>query len=538
MATPKIIADFETQLATAIAIGGTSFTLSSATDDDGVAIPAGTYYFTVDNGSSAKEYLMGTVAGTAVTGVYSVSRQGVETSGAVRAHRVGASVIITDFATYKKYMDGIALVSAPDADASTKGVVQQATQAQVDAGTATGSTSANLYVNPATLRAKAYHDYAADAGGTDAYAITITPAITAYATGQVFTFKANTANTGPATLAVSGLAAKDIKKQVTVALNTGDILAGQIVTVVYDGTNMQLVAPPAPIAPTVQTFVTASTTLGSVTSRFDITDQGSSVFRYTWDGTGTDPGITTATVPTGMVVLIENSTMSNANLGSFVVVASGTNYFDVTNASGVAENDKALTGGYLKTVTAQNYTKPAGLKYAVVEAQGAGACGEPASTNHAGTSGGGGGAYVRKIIAAASIGATETVYVGPGGATSAASATWGIGAGSMTKFGSLLTALGGGLRTGSNVNGGVASGGDVNIDGGPGGTVTLANVPGGDGGNAFLGNGGPGAGVDNSAQAGTGYGGGGSGLCGDNTNGAANGADGAPGILIVTEYYN
>ena len=129
MATPKIIADFETQLATALSVGSTSFTIASATDDDGVALPAGLYYFTVDNASTQKEYFAGTLSGTSVTGVLSVSRQGVETSGAARAHRIGASVIITDFATYKKYMDEIALVSAPDASTGVKGVVEAATLA-------------------------------------------------------------------------------------------------------------------------------------------------------------------------------------------------------------------------------------------------------------------------------------------------------------------------------------------------------------------------------------------------------------------------
>lgn len=151
MATPKIIADFETSLATALAIGGTSFTLASATDDDGVALPNGLYYFTVDNGTSNKEYLAGTLAGTSVTSVLSVSRQGAETSGAARAHRVGASVIMTDFATYKKYMDEIALVSAPDASTSAKGVVEAATTAEIDADTATGSTGAIIAVAPDKL---------------------------------------------------------------------------------------------------------------------------------------------------------------------------------------------------------------------------------------------------------------------------------------------------------------------------------------------------------------------------------------------------
>jgi len=151
MATPKIIADFESQLATAIAVAGTSFTLASATDDDGTALPAGLYYFTVDNGSSSKEYLAGTLSGTSVTGVLSVSRQGVETSGAARAHRVGASVIITDFATYKVYMDEIALVSAPDASTTAKGVLEAGTTAEIDADTASGGTGAALAVTPDKL---------------------------------------------------------------------------------------------------------------------------------------------------------------------------------------------------------------------------------------------------------------------------------------------------------------------------------------------------------------------------------------------------
>ena len=156
MATPKIIADFETQLASAIAVSDTSFTLSSATDDDGVALPSGKYYFTIENGSSNKEYLVGTLSGSTVSSVSTVSRQGTETPGAARAHRIGSSVIISDFLTYKNYMDEIALVSAPDADANTKGVVEEATTAEIDADTATGSTGAELFVAPDALATSKY----------------------------------------------------------------------------------------------------------------------------------------------------------------------------------------------------------------------------------------------------------------------------------------------------------------------------------------------------------------------------------------------
>lgn len=84
--------------------------------------------------------------------------------------------------------------------------------------------------------------YAVDAVGTDAYAITPSPAITAYAAGQQFTFKAGTANTGAASLNVNALGAKTIKKLVSVDLATGDILLNQVITVVYDGTNMQIIS--------------------------------------------------------------------------------------------------------------------------------------------------------------------------------------------------------------------------------------------------------------------------------------------------------
>lgn len=156
MATPKIIADFETQLATALAVGGTSFTLSSATDDDGVALPTGKYYFTIDNGTSQKEYVVGTLASTAVTSVSNVTRQGSESSGVDRAHRVGASVIMTDFLTYKNYIDETTVAGAADANASTKGVVEVPTAAEINAGTSVGGTGASLAISPDQLELSNY----------------------------------------------------------------------------------------------------------------------------------------------------------------------------------------------------------------------------------------------------------------------------------------------------------------------------------------------------------------------------------------------
>lgn len=88
----------------------------------------------------------------------------------------------------------------------------------------------------------ATYTYAPDAQASDSYAITLDPAPSAYATGQSFTFKANTANTGASSLNVNGLGAITLKKQHDQDTATGDIEAGSIVEVVYDGTNFQIIS--------------------------------------------------------------------------------------------------------------------------------------------------------------------------------------------------------------------------------------------------------------------------------------------------------
>jgi hypothetical protein len=85
--------------------------------------------------------------------------------------------------------------------------------------------------------------FAADAGANDTYAATLSPAITAYVTGAHYRFKANTANTGTASVNFNSLGAKTIVKAaggITTTLADNDIRAGQWCDLVYDGTNMQL----------------------------------------------------------------------------------------------------------------------------------------------------------------------------------------------------------------------------------------------------------------------------------------------------------
>jgi hypothetical protein len=190
-AIPKISALFETSLASSLSSAGTSFTVVSATDRDGSAL-SGLYGFIIDEGSADEEFVVGTVSGTTVT----ISKRGcdaddpeTEIAANKKAHRRGASVKITDYPILaylrglangdytfpnklnyashptfssnteivdKKYVDDTAFAGAPDASTTAKGIFEEATQAEIDADTAAGGTSARLAVNPSTLATSKY----------------------------------------------------------------------------------------------------------------------------------------------------------------------------------------------------------------------------------------------------------------------------------------------------------------------------------------------------------------------------------------------
>lgn len=86
-------------------------------------------------------------------------------------------------------------------------------------------------------------NYAADAGANDSYSITLNPAPASYQTGMVIFFKANTVNTGSASINVNGLGAKTIVKRVNTTLANGDIPSQSICMIIYDGTNFKLLNP-------------------------------------------------------------------------------------------------------------------------------------------------------------------------------------------------------------------------------------------------------------------------------------------------------
>lgn len=109
-----------------------------------------------------------------------------------------------------------------------------------------GVNDAAREVMAAVARYRSDTDGVNTSSGTNTITLAASRTMTAYAQGDLFTFKAGGTNTGAATLNVDSLGAKNIYFQ-GAALGGGEITNGQIVTVVYDGTQFQLINPTTPL---------------------------------------------------------------------------------------------------------------------------------------------------------------------------------------------------------------------------------------------------------------------------------------------------
>jgi hypothetical protein len=216
------------------------------------------------------------------------------------------------------------------------------------------------------------------------------------------------------------------------------------------------------------------------------------------------------------------------------LVSTGVQFPDLTTQTTAA----VAGGGYALNayVSPTTWSKPAGLKAVKVTVVGAGGSGvaSPAgSALNRGSSGGGGGGAAIEYIPAPSIPGPVAVTAGPGTNSFGAFCSATAGADGVLLVGT------GGAQGGV---GGVGSGGNIDIAGQAGTAIVATPSPviaigGGTGGSSILGGGGrSGAGptgVARPGSAGGNYGGGGGGGTATNSTGGA----GAPGIVIVEEFY-
>jgi hypothetical protein len=241
----------------------------------------------------------------------------------------------------------------------------------------------------------------------------------------------------------------------------------------------------------------------------------------------------------------------------FVLTSNGTGVAPSFQAAGVPTfqvNTQVFT-------SSGTYTPTAGMAYCIVElvggGGGGGGCGAPGATNISAGSGGCAGDYSRKTISAATVGASQTITIGAGGAGGPNTTPWIGTTGGTTSFGAIFNAVGGpaggGTATAADhfvlvdtfpaVTG--STGGDFSTRGqaGAGGFgIFYASGSkfgrGGAGGNSFFGGGAPSIAMD-SAGGGINaysYGGGGGGASSINPVGAQTGGNGFAGIAIVTEF--
>jgi hypothetical protein len=163
--------------------------------------------------------------------------------------------------------------------------------------------------------------------GTDTLTGSLTPALTAYAAGNQFSFVVANTNTGAVTINIDGVGSKSITRTGSTALVAGDMVAGQVALIEYDGTRFQLL-------------------------------NGNSYTNLVVSGTLTYGGVTltSAVTGTGKMVLDTSPTVNNPTVTNYVesVVAIGT----VTSSNTIALTNGTVQTATLTASTACTFTMP------------------------------------------------------------------------------------------------------------------------------------------------------------------------------------
>lgn len=178
--------------------------------------------------------------------------------------------------------------------------------------------------------------YLTSVAGTNTITAVGAVGMTAYATGQKFTFVSAGANTGAATININSIGAKALTKNGATALSAGDIASGSAVEVVYDGTQFQVVSS------------LPSAASGDVVGPASATDNAVARFNST-TGKLIQNSVVTIADTTGDVsgVGTLNATAISASTGSFSSTLSATGH---TTFEGVTSTGATGTGNLVYSI--------------------------------------------------------------------------------------------------------------------------------------------------------------------------------------------
>lgn len=440
--------------------------------------------------------------------------------------------------------------------------------------TQTGTTTTAVWTNLSSGATANYNGGTTTGTGNAQVVASTTPSGFSLTSGVTVTAVAGFTNTAGTTLNVDGTGAIAIKKNSSgtlVPLTGGEITAGQIFVVTYDGTQYELQAAGLGTAAyqNVSAFYQVSNVLSEIPAANAVgTAQGNlQLLSLTSGGSANAYTLTYSPAPTALVTGQTYSFIANfSTTGAATLNVNGIGAKAITKigtaalASGDIISGMAVSLRYdgtqfqllnptansaIKSVKFQNfasngtYTPSSGMLEAIVEIVGGGGRGGSGSGGF-GSGGGGSGAYVKVLLTATQVGSSQTVTIG--------AASTGANAGN-TSLGSLITCNGGTDGNYGNSNTEVGGNGGsytvttgtlmIGVSGQNGGTAgrTTDDGPdlGGAGGSTPIGAGGPMTwGFGNAAtngSPGTGYGSGSSGAVGT-------GSPGTPmaGYISITEF--
>jgi hypothetical protein len=203
---------------------GNVITIGTTTGAASIAQKVGTGDFTLD-GVGSSDF---TIGASTTTGTIAIG--GTAQSGNINLGASSASQTVN-----------IGTGSA----AATVNIATGDVAGNINIGDNTSTPSSSVRIGGSTTINGALN-FGVDAfSGNDAYAITLSPAPTAYVAGMVVIFKAGDSNAGNCTMDVNGLGVRNILRDQTGGplqpLADGNIDAGGVYIIVYDGTQFVLI---------------------------------------------------------------------------------------------------------------------------------------------------------------------------------------------------------------------------------------------------------------------------------------------------------